>query len=315
MMIRLFIFILFTSTHLLAQPKDAIEFQLNTISGFLTHSLNNEFIENAKIEIVSGNGIVKDSTFTDSEGKFSISDVGFMWKPKLRISSRDFLPSSISLKMSQLDEKNNILIHQKLVPISENQKIPILAQNAIEERAQVFFIKGNVFYYLSTKNNVHSAERIIIQTKKATDNGNGIIVLNINGTYYDPVRCYVPQMGNYENLANIIDAYFPSSLFKPSGLPLYLSDSLLKPSIIFGTVMDANSKKGVMGAEVMLAGTLNRRVTDENGKYAFQISDDGIYQILVSPPFGYHSSQAGLSDIIVKSAWGGWHQSNHYLNP
>ena len=183
MMIRLFIFILFTSTHLLAQPKDAIEFQLNTISGFLTHSLNNEFIENAKIEIVSGNGIVKDSTFTDSEGKFSISDVGFMWKPKLRISSRDFLPSSISLKMSQLDEKNNILIHQKLVPISENQKIPILAQNAIEERAQVFFIKGNVFYYLSTKNNVHSAERIIIQTKKATDNGNGIIVLNINGTY------------------------------------------------------------------------------------------------------------------------------------
>ena len=310
---HLFIFSYILSSVLLAQPKPDIEFQLNTISGVVLNSESQKPLSETKVSILTGNNILKDSTFTDDDGHFIINKVGYMWKPKVRFYSRDFLTHSHPLKVIDLDADNSIHLNQSLTPISEDQKIPTLAKNSIEKRAETFLIKGNVFYYLSIAQDKFSTERIIIKSKKAIDTGDGLIVIKVNDSFYDPVRCYVPQMGKYENLAHIIDHYFQVPLFEPSGLPVFLSDNLLKPSVIYGTVSDANTKKVIVGAEVRLAGLPKRRITDKSGKYAFQVDNSGTYQVLISPPFGYQSNQTGISEIIVRSARGGWYMSNHYL--
>ena len=77
----------------------------------------------------------------------------------------------------------------------------------------------------------------------------------------------------------------------------------------------AKTLKIVPGAEVNIAGTSKWRITDKLGNYAFQINEPGSYQIIVNPPFGYSSSQTGITEILVKSARGGWYHSNLYLNP
>ena len=151
--------------------------------------------------------------------------------------------------------------------------------------------------------------------KNVTKDGTGFIILTINDVDYSPERCYVPQMGEYENLSYIMDDYFPEPVFGPSGLPQYLDENLLQPTIIYGTVFDAKTQNIVPGAEVSIAGTSKWRITDELGKYAFQINEPGSYQVIVNPPFGYPYSQTGITEILVQSGRGGWYHSNHYLNP
>jgi hypothetical protein len=121
-------------------------------------------------------------------------------------------------------------------------------------------------------------------------------------------------MGRYENLASIIDDYFPSPIFEASGLPLFIPEDLLYPSVIFGKVLDVNSHKPVVGAEVRIVGITNSRMSDIEGRYAFQIDNAGTYELVISPPFGYKTIYSGVSEIVVKSPKGGWYLSNHYLD-
>jgi hypothetical protein len=221
----------------------------------------------------------------------------------------------MKLSPDELDSLNNITIHPMMTPIPDDQRIPNIRKKDIESRAESFFVKGSVFYYLSIINDYFSAERIIIKSKKAIKVDTGFIILKINGVYYSPERCYVPQLGKYENLSYMMDDYFPEPVFGPSGLPQYLDENLLQPTMIYGTVFDARTQHIVPGAEVSIAGSSKWRITDKLGKYAFQINEPGSYQIIVNPPFGYSSSQTGIAEILVKSARGGWYLSNHHLNP
>ena len=271
-------------------------------------------MENLKVELLSGNNLLKGSSITDENGNFTIENIGYVWKPKLLLIARDYHQLTIKLEPDELDDQNNIIIHPKMTPIPKDQSIPFLGKTAIESRAESFFVKGSVFYYLSIINDYFSAERIIITSKKVILDGSGYILLNINDVTYSPERCYVPQMGQYENLSYIMDGYFPEPVFGPSGLPQYLDEYLMQPTIIYGTVFDAITRKIVPGAEVSIAGTSKWRITDKLGKYAFQINEPGSYQIIVNPPFGYSSSQTGIAEILVKSARGGWYLSNHHLN-
>ncbi|MBL51582.1 MAG: hypothetical protein CMG57_06450 [Candidatus Marinimicrobia bacterium] len=298
----------------IAQPKETIEFQLNTISGIVLNKKDQTPIPDLKVEILSGNNLLKDSTFTDDDGNFMIEEVGYVWKPKIRFFSRDFESITHKLNPKQLDKNNNITIRQLVSPIPNNKKIPSLTQNAIESRAETFFIRGNVFYYLSIVNNRYFAERIIIRSKQAHDKGDGFIDIVVNGITYDPARCYVPQIGKYENLAHIIDDYFPSPIFARSGLPLHLPKDLLEPSTIYGAVKDAITGKAVPGVEVRLAGSSKRRITDQKGKFAFQVKEAGTYRIMVNPPLGYTKNESGISQIMVKSSRGGWYLSNHFVS-
>lgn len=312
---RLFIIILIIGTTLSAQPKETIEFQLNTISGQVLDILDQAPVENLKVELLSGNNLLKGTSITDENGNFTIDNIGYVWKPKLLLVARDYHQLTIKLEPDELDNQNNIIIHPKITPIPEDQSIPFLGKTAIESRAESFFVKGSVFYYLSIINDYFSAERIIITSKKVILDGSGYILLNINEVTYSPERCYVPQMGQYENLSYIMDGYFPEPVFGSSGLPQYLDENLLEPSIIFGTIFDSKTQKIVPGAQVSIAGTSKWRITDKVGKYAFEINKPGSYQVIVNPPFGYSSSQTGKTEILVKSARGGWYNSNHYLNP
>ena len=312
---RLFIIISIIGTTLSAQPKETIEFQLNTISGQVLNSLHQTPVKNLKVDLLSGNNLLKSSSITDENGNFNMENVGYVWKPKILLVSRDYHELTLKLNPDELDSLKNITIHPRLTPIPDDQRIPNLGKTAIESRSESFFVKGSVFYYLSIINDYFSAERIIIKSKKVINDGTGFIILTINDVGYSPERCYVPQLGKYENLSYILDDYFPEPVFGPSGLPQYLDENLLQPTIIYGTVFDARTRKIVPGAEVSIAGTSKWRITDELGKYAFQINEPGSYQIIVNPPFGYSSSQTGITEILVKSARGGWYLSNHHLNP
>lgn len=311
---QLIIFSSLVATLLFAQPKDAIEFQLNHVSGIVLNKIDQSPLIDIKVAIMSGNNTEKHSTYTDDSGHFSIKSVGFVWKPKIRYTSREFLTQFKPINMVDLDSSNNIVFKQLLSPIPEELRIPNLSQNSVNTRAETFLIPGNVFYYLSILNDKYLTERIIIKSRRTLDSDNGLIVIKVNGSFYDPIRCYVPQMGRYENLASIIDDYFPSPIFEASGLPLFIPEDLLYPSVIFGKVLDVNSHKPVLGAEVRIVGITNSRMSDIEGRYAFQIDNAGTYELVISPPFGYKTLYSGVSEIVVKSPKGGWYLSNHYLD-
>ena len=311
---RLIIIISIIATALNAQPKETVEFQINTISGQVLNSLDHTPVNNLKVDLLSGNNLLKKSSITDENGNFNIVYVGYVWKPKVLLVARDYHSLTMKLSPDELDSLNNITIHPMMTPIPDDQRIPNIRKKDIESRAESFFVKGSVFYYLSIINDYFSAERIIIKSKKAIKVDTGFIILKINGVYYSPERCYVPQLGKYENLSYMMDDYFPEPVFGPSGLPQYLDENLLQPTMIYGTVFDARTQHIVPGAEVSIAGTSKWRITDELGKYAFQINEPGSYQIIVNPPFGYSSSQTGITEVLVKSARGGWYLSNHHLN-
>lgn len=312
---RLFIIISIIVTTLSAQPKETIEFQLNTISGQVLNILDQTPVNNLKVDLLSGNNLLKGSAITDENGNFTMENVGYVWKPKIQLIARDYHKLTMKLNADELDSLNNMTLHPMMNPIPDDKRIPYLGKTTIESRAESFFVKGSVFYYLSITNDYFSAERIIIKSKKVILDRTGFIVLRINEVNYAPERSYVPQLGKYENLSYIMDDYFPEPVFGPSGLPQYLDENLLQPTIIFGTVFDAKTQNIVPGAEVSIAGTSKWRITDELGKYAFQVNKPGSYQVIVNPPFGYSSSQTGITKILVKSARGGWYNSNHYLNP
>jgi hypothetical protein len=53
---------------IMSQPKEQIEFQLNTISGVIFNAADSTPLMDLKVEILAGNNILKDSTFTDENG-------------------------------------------------------------------------------------------------------------------------------------------------------------------------------------------------------------------------------------------------------
>ena len=139
--------------------------------------------------------------------------------------------------------------------------------------------------------------------------------MNINDKMFDPARCYVPQEGRYENLAYILRSLLRERIFEHSGHPKYLPEKLLKPSVIYGTVINIKTGKPVMGAELMLSEPFKRRISDEHGKFAFQVDQPGTYRILMHPPLDYKASNFGDAQILIKYGRGGWYRSNQYVEP
>ena len=76
---RLFIIISIIATTLSAQPKETVEFQLNTISGQVLNSLDHTPVNNLKVELLSGNNLLKGSSITDENGNFNMENVGYVY--------------------------------------------------------------------------------------------------------------------------------------------------------------------------------------------------------------------------------------------
>ena len=67
-----FVFILsFCIAVLSAQPKEGIEFKVNTISGYVIDSTTSEPMMDVDIDIYTGNNVLKHSTITDEYGFYS----------------------------------------------------------------------------------------------------------------------------------------------------------------------------------------------------------------------------------------------------
>ena len=259
---------LFVFSVILGQPKEQIEFQLNTISGVIFNAADSTPLMDLKVEILAGNDILKDSTFTDENGYYRMENVGFLWKPKMRFSLQNFQTKLYKLDPEKLDSLNNMLVGEIVFPIPEEDQIPELKRSTIKSRAEIFFIKHNVFYNL--KNNQY-AERIVIDTCIAIETEPGFIVIKINDTIYDVARCYVPQEGKYENLSYILKSLLKEPIFEKSENPKFLPDRLLEPNILFGSIIDFKSGKKIMGTEVYIPALRQRRISDEDGKFAFTI--------------------------------------------
>ena len=295
---------------IMSQPKEQIEFQLNTISGVIFNAADSTPLMDLKVEILAGNNILKDSTFTDENGYYRMENVGFLWKPKMRFSLQNFQTKLYKLDPEKLDSLNDMLIGEVVFPVPDKDQIPELKRSTIKSRAEMFFIKHNVFYNL--KDN-QSAERIVIDTCIAIETDPGFIVIKINDIIYDVARCYVPQEGKYENLSYILKSLLTEPIFEKSGNPKFLQDRLLEPNVLFGSIIDFKSGKTIMGTEVYIPALRQRRISDEDGKFAFTIDKPGIYEILLDPLVNKTSKKMGKSYVIIKTNKGGWYKSNQYL--
>lgn len=295
---------------IMSQPKEQIEFQLNTISGVIFNAADSSPLMDLKVEILAGNNILKDSTFTDENGYYRIENVGFLWKPKMRFSLQNFQTKLYKLDPEKLDSLNDMLIGEVVFPVPDEDQIPELKRSTIKSRAEMFFIKHNVFYNL--KDN-QSAERIVIDTCIAIETDPGFIVIKINDIIYDVARCYVPQEGKYENLSYILKSLLTEPIFEKSGNPKFIPDRLLEPNVLFGSIIDFKSGETIMGTEVYIPALRQRRISDEDGKFAFTIDKPGIYEILLDPLVNKTSKKMGKSYIIIKTNKGGWYKSNQYL--
>ena len=71
----------------------------------------------------------------------------------------------------------------------------------------------------------------------------------------------------------------------------------------------------VMGAEIILAEPYNRRISDENGMFAFQVQKPGRYKLSIDPTPKFKQTYVSKPEIILKHGKGGWFKSNFYVQP
>ena len=299
-------------TNLFAQPKEGVEFKLNTISGYVIDSLSSKPIMDVNVDIYTGSGVLKHSTITDEFGYYEKPIVGYLWKPKVKFSLHNYYKKALRLNPDILDSNLNMSVNAMMLPVPEEKRIPDLTKSTITNRAETFFIIGNVFYYLTNQNN---ADRIIIKTAEALETAPGFIIMKVNDTHYDVARCYVPQEGKYENLSFIMKSLLADPIFEKSKHPLYLDQGLLEPSVIYGYVMNILTGDPVMGAEIIISEPFKRRISDENGKFAFHVNDSGRYEIIMNPPPRFERVTFARPEIIINQERGGWFKSNFYVRP
>ena len=307
-----FFIITLSLTNLFAQPKEGVEFKLNTISGYVIDSLSSKPIMDVNVDIYTGSGVLKHSTITDEFGYYERPIVGYLWKPKVKFSLHNYYKKVLRLDPDKLDSNLNISVNVMMLPVPEEKRIPDLTKSTITNRAETFFITGNVFYYLIDQNN---ADRIIIKTAEAIESSPGFILMKVNDDHYDVARCYVPQEGKYENLSFIMKSLLADPIFEKSKHPLYLDQRLLEPSVIYGYVMNILTGDPVMGAEIIIAEPFKRRISDETGKFAFHITDSGRYDVIMNPPPRYKKVSFARPEIIINQERGGWFKSNFYVRP
>ena len=308
---RFFIITLSLAT-LFGQPKEGVEFKLNMISGYVIDSLSSKPIMDVNVDIFTGSGVLKHSTITDEFGYYEKPIVGYLWKPKVKFSLHNYYKKAFRLDPAKLDSNLDLSVNAMMVPVPEEKRIPDLTKSTITNRAETFFIIGNVFYYLIDQNN---ADRIIIKTAEAIESSPGFILMKVNDAHYDIARCYVPQEGKYENLSFIMKSLLADPIFEKSKHPLYLNQTLLEPSVIYGYVMNILTGDPVMGAEIIITEPFKRRISDETGKFAFHINDSGRYDVIMNPPPRYKRVSFARPEIIIDQGRGGWFKSNFYVRP
>ena len=249
-------------------PDKGIEFKLNTLSGVILDEETGEPVMDVIVELFTGNNILKHSLLTDEDGSFSKDNIGYLWKPRIRLDLNNYKRKTFSITPEQSDSFGNMHIEQKITPLPENQRIINLNQSTITKRAEIFFIKGNVFYNLRNK---RVADKIIIKTVEAIELKEKYISMKVNGKMYDISKCYVPQNGKYENLSFILQSLLSEPIFKESGLPVYLPEYMLEPTVIFGSVIDKENGHPIPGAEIVLSEAWNK-TTSFSGNDSLSIS-------------------------------------------
>ena len=312
---KIFLYPIFIASLVSPQSKDWIEFQVKKCSGTLTTRFDGSPIYAVKVSVLSGNKEVKDSAFTDLEGNFVLEHVGYVWKPRIKFESPDYYNKTILLKQKHLNSENEIELDITLDPIPDEKKPITFDKGTIAERAKTFFHEGGIYYSLTSNNKPYEfkSERIIINSVSTDQTEKNKLLLWINGSEVNPLLCYVPQSGRFENLIAILAGYTDETEFADSLLPRYLDDSLLEPTLVFGKVLDSETNEPVAGVEVLIDNeSKDMRVTGRDGRFAFQVGITGEIALNLRPP-GKKYKIPATSKLIVKNSKGGWIQTNQFL--
>ena len=113
-----FLFMISIGTALLhAQPKEGIEFKVNTITGFVIDSSTSKPIMDVNVDIFTGNGVLKHSAITDEYGYYERPIVGYLWKPKIRFTVhnyyvKQFRLSKLSFAIFRPAKKWSIIVRE-----------------------------------------------------------------------------------------------------------------------------------------------------------------------------------------------------------
>ena len=248
--------IIFSQSNLIELPPEkGVEFKLNSLSGKVFDQSTNEPVEDVNIELYTGNKVLKLALLTNQMGFFTKDNIGYLWKPRIQLSLENYKMKTIPLLPEFLDSLGNIYVEHSIEPLPENERVPPLERSTLTKRAEIFFIKGNLFYYYVNK---RSAKKIIIKDVEAIEHKPRHVLIIVNGKTYDVSRCYVPQGGRYENLSFILKTLLSDPIFKESGLPVYMPQHMLEPTVIFGTILDKNNGEPIPGAEIILSEALNK---------------------------------------------------------
>ena len=166
-MLKFFLLYLFLNNIIFSQsdvrelpPDKGVEFKLNSLSGKVFDESTNEPVEDVNIELYTGNKVLKHSLLTNQMGLFTKDNIGYLWKPRIQLSLENYKMKTIPLLPEFLDSLGNIYIENSIEPLPENERVPPLERSTLTKRAEIFFIKGNLFYYYENK---RSAKKIIIK--------------------------------------------------------------------------------------------------------------------------------------------------------
>ena len=110
LLIILFLFnVIFAQDDYLNLPSDkGDEFKLNTLSGIILDEITKDPVEDVNIELYTGNKVLKQTMLTDDLGIFSKDNIGYLWKPRIKLQLENYKEKTIPLFPELLDSLGNI---------------------------------------------------------------------------------------------------------------------------------------------------------------------------------------------------------------
>ena len=130
---------------LYAQPKEGVEFRVNTITGFVIDSVSNKPVMDVNVDIYTGNGILKHSTVTDEFGSYKRPIVGYLWKPKIRFTLHNYYIKQFRLNPEDLDSLANMTVNALIIPVPENKEFQISRKVQLPTELKHFLLRAIYF--------------------------------------------------------------------------------------------------------------------------------------------------------------------------
>ena len=121
-------------------PEKGVEFKLNGFSGFVFDEKTKKPIEDVTVEIYTGNKVLKHSMLTDQNGSFSKQNIGYLWKPRIKLKLENYHTKTVPILPNLLDSLGNIYVEYFVDHLPENERVAqVRKKHTITKRAETFY--------------------------------------------------------------------------------------------------------------------------------------------------------------------------------